>query len=129
MKVAWDIDHTLILSKMEPRPAIITTFDEPYLNPVVVGREDKITNLITGRNFKLVAETVYLILHLGCKVDLEIRFNPLENYDQKYIAKMKSRHLELIGATHYVEDNSNYRDVMRRFWNGEVISSEEWGDL
>jgi phosphotransacetylase len=125
LKVVWDIDYTLIYSKDESQPARITLMDEPYINPVVIGREDEIKHLITGRYFKYRKVTEGLLIYFGI-YNADILMNPLETYSEAWIAQMKSDHLRAINATHYVEDNPHYREVMCKYWDGECISSKEW---
>jgi hydroxymethylpyrimidine pyrophosphatase-like HAD family hydrolase len=129
MKVAWDIDHTLVLSNKEPQPVTISVDDEPFLNPVVVGREGDITILVTGRSYTHWKDTYDMVLSLGLKDVKQVCFNHKELYTQHHIASMKSAHLSAIGATHYVEDNPHYREVMCGYWDGKCISSKEWVEL
>ena len=126
MIVAWDIDHTLVCSDKRPTPVTITTLDTPYLNPVVVGREEEISLLITGRDGKIWRDTYDLVMSLGVKRVSKLCMNPEPNYDQHHIATMKAGYLVDLGATHYVEDNPAYRAVMARYWDGDCISSGEW---
>jgi hypothetical protein len=129
MKIAWDIDHTLVLSNKEPQPVTIRVDDDPLLNPVVVGREEDVTILVTGRSYLYWRDTYDMLLSLGLKDVKQMCFNHKELYTQHHIASMKSAHLRAIEATHYVEDNPHYREVMREYWDGECISSKEWMEL
>lgn len=126
MKVAWDIDHTLLFSKNEIQPSTITAEDQPFLNPVVIGRENEISILVTGRPFTKWRDTYDLLWDLGLKKVRQICLNPVKKFDQHHIASMKSKYLDDLEITHYVEDNENYRKVMEKYWEGECISSDMW---
>jgi hypothetical protein len=126
LKIAWDIDHTLLLSKKEVQPTTIMVDDDPYLNPVVIGRENEISILVTGRPYIKWRDTHDLLLALGLTKIQQICLNPVNKFDQHHIATIKSKYLTELGITHYIEDNPKYREVMRRYWDGICIGSDEW---
>ena len=41
-KIGWDIDGTLIKSRVSPAPIRISIDDDPYLNPCIKNHLDKI---------------------------------------------------------------------------------------
>jgi len=86
MKIAWDIDHTLVLSNKEPQPVTIRVDDDPFLNPAVVGKEEDVTILVTGRSYRYWRDTYDMLLSLGLKDVKQMCFNHKELYTQHHIA-------------------------------------------
>ena len=121
--IVFDIDYTTIYSRGNlPR---ISLENDPYLNPVLSGRESELRLFVTGRPVSEKWHTLELLNNFGI-FPAQVGFNSVENFDQKHIAEEKTYLLEQMGATYYVEDNAKYREVMREYWGGECISSIKW---
>ncbi len=125
LKVAHDLDYTIIYTDVKPRPARIEIEHAPYLHPAIGKEVRGITTIITGRPDCEREMTLQLLSQFGIK-DVRLLCNPLKLYEQDYIATVKTLQLISCGATHYVEDNPHYRKIMGEYWDGECISVEEW---
>lgn len=125
MKIAWDLDYTVLWTDVEPKPARIEASHNPYVHERLLGREAVVEVVITGRYMDTYWNTVKLLNTLNIK-PRRIAFNPENNYSQEHIATMKSEHLNMLGIDIYVEDNASYRDVMKQYWDGECIGVDDY---
>lgn len=121
MNIAWDLDDTVV--KSEANPSIIYNDSSPYLNPALVGYEDKIKVIITGRHMSLYYDTIELMDAIGIYPDV-VLINPEVNFSQSHIARIKSCYMQMYNIDVYVEDNAKYRDVMREYTDSKIMSPE-----
>jgi len=125
LKVAHDLDYTVIYTDVTPRPARIEIQHTPYLHPDIGDRVRRITTIITGRPACELEQTLKVLSHFGLD-GVNLMCNPLVLFEQDHIATVKADQLISCGATHYVEDNPEYRRVMGEYWDGDCISVKEW---
>jgi len=119
MNIGWDLDDTLV--KTTAKKSTITIDDDPFINPLVAEYIDEIDLIITGRHYSIGMETTELLKELGV-FPKKLYMNNEHNYSQDHIAGMKSKHLRTEKCDFYVEDNPNYRAVMRKYTDIPIIS-------
>ncbi len=124
LRIAHDLDYTILWSDVMPKPARICADSAPYLKECYIGKEKDIKMIITGRPESERPETEDLLRSFG--IDAKLIMNPIENFKMEHIATIKAQYLYVNLISFYVEDNDFYRKVMSEYWDGKCISSEEW---
>lgn len=117
----WDLDHTLLLTDVEPRPAFIETTHNPYVHPDVRHRQEMVHGVLTRRYSRMAEASLALLKSVSIYPDI-IVFNPEDRVDELHIDHWISKILHLSGAVCYITDDTQLQARCVGWWPASIQS-------
>lgn len=126
----WDLDHTLLLTDVEPRPAFIETTHNPYVHPDVRHRQESVLGIITKRHSTMAEQTIAQLKEFALCPDVII-FNPEKRYDPEYLYHWISKILHISRAFAFISEDALMQHRCCGWWPASIITVGKcmWGGV